>query len=159
MRNKGFSQDRFELSSLTNWSAALPSGLGRARALQRSPRPPSGPGTGARHVALLLLAAAAAPAGSVASDLLSPLTQRRGPGAGRGFLCASNSLMLHLQGFILNFKKESGQGWEKQKRPGCCFYCEMVPGTWWNLAPALPVPHQELPTAFSGARVFHPLCF
>lgn len=43
------------LSSLTNWHAALPSGLGRARELQPSPRPPSGPGPAACHVALLLL--------------------------------------------------------------------------------------------------------
>lgn len=86
MWNEGFSQERLALSSLTNWHAALPSGLGRARELQPSPRPPSGPGPAACHVALLLLLLllAAAPAGSLASDLLPLLMQRRGSTGAHG---------------------------------------------------------------------------
>lgn len=57
--------------------------------LQPSPRPPSGPGPAACHVALLLLLLllAAASAGSLASELLSPLMQRTAGSGPRFPLC------------------------------------------------------------------------
>lgn len=51
----GFSQDLFELSSLTDWHETLPLDLGRARMLPRIPKSPSGAATGAGHAAVLPL--------------------------------------------------------------------------------------------------------
>lgn len=75
--------------------------------LQWSPKPPSGPATGACHVALLLLLTAVTPDRQravpvEASYLLSLLTQPYiftnvwGLKQPEVLLCASNSLMLHL---------------------------------------------------------------
>lgn len=55
MWNTAFSQDLFELSSLTNWHATLPSDVGGAQMLLWIAKSPSGAATGAGHAAALLL--------------------------------------------------------------------------------------------------------
>lgn len=97
--------------------------------LRWSPKPPSGPATSACHVALplLLTAVASSRLSSCADGSILPAVtahtalqfhQCVGPGEGQGFICVSNSLMMHFEDFILNSKKT----WVRETRTSCLLF-------------------------------------